>query len=157
VSFDAATVAAIFDAVKSKAAGLGVFGQVAGHEPKNAPGNGLLCSTWVDTIEPLPSASGLSQTSGRVVFHQRIYSNMLQEPQDDIDPGIVAAASALIAAYSADFTLGGTIREIDLLGEFGQALSAQAGYLEIDRKFYRVMVVIVPVIIDGMWLQGGVV
>ena len=85
MSFDSAAVVALFDAVKSHAMQLGIFERVNQHEPKNAPGNGLSCSIWTDVIEPLPDASGLAQTSGRVAFHVRIMGNMLPEPQDDID------------------------------------------------------------------------
>jgi len=153
VSFDAAAVRSLFDQVVSHAMTLGVFDKCNTHEPKNAPGNGLSCFIWADSIEPLPAASGLAATSGRVAFHVRVMSNMTQEPQDDIDPQILTAVTTLLGEYSGHFTLGGTVRDVDLLGEHGEPLKAQAGYLDIDRRLYRVMVITLPIIISDLWVQ----
>jgi hypothetical protein len=154
-NFDSAAVLSLRDQLVSHALKLGVFERVNSHEPKNAPGNGLSCSIWADVIRPLPQASGLNSTSGLVSFHCRVSSSMLQEPQDDIDPQILIAVTTLIGEYSGNFTLGGTVRDVDLLGQFGVALSAQAGYLEHDKKYYRVMVVTLPIVINDMWSQNA--
>jgi hypothetical protein len=152
VTFNAAAVLALFAAVSSHAAETGLFEQVPQHEPKSAPGNGLGCAIWVAEIAPIQS-SGLDQTSGKVVFNVRIYSNMLQEPQDSIDPEILSAVCTLMAEYSGSFTLGGTVREIDLLGQFGDSLSAKAGYLTHDNRLFRVMDIVLPVIINDLFGQ----
>ncbi len=44
----------------------------------------------------------------------RLYTPMVQEPEDAIDPNLMTALDALMAAYSADFTLGEIVREVDL-------------------------------------------
>lgn len=144
----------ILDKIQSHAAATGMFERVNTHEPKNAPGNGLTVAIWVDTISPVPAHSGLSVTTGRVAFAIRIYSAMLQEPQDMIDPNLVAAVDTLMGLYSGDFTLGDSVRNVDLLGQAGSPMSAQAGYLEQDRKLFRVMTINVPVIINDIWEQA---
>lgn len=143
---------AILSAIESHALALGLFESVNTHEPKNAPGNGLRVAIWCDRIEPALS-SGLQQTSARVVFNVRIYSNMLQEPQDAIDPNIATAVDGLMAAYSGDFDLGGNVRNVDLLGMAGPPLQAQAGYLEQDGKMFRVMTITLPLIVNDVWSQ----
>lgn len=153
MAFNQAAVADLVSALCSDASQLGVFRRVNFHEPKSAPGSGLTLAIWVQSIEPIPMASGLSSTSGYVVCFARIYGNMLAKPEDDLDPRVMTAAVGLIGAYSADFTLGGTVRNIDLLGEYGQRLSAQAGYVTIGGSMYRQMTVTVPVIINDMWTQ----
>lgn len=155
MAFDAAAVQALFGAVQTHAQTLGLFERVNSHEPKNAPGRGLSASIWVQAIGPVARVSGLAATSGRVELHVRVYASMLKEPQDSIDPEILAAVSALLAEYSGAFTLGGTVLEVDLLGAYGTALSAQAGYLSQDGKFFRVMVVVLPIIIDNIWGQNA--
>lgn len=155
MSFDGAAVTALVSQLVSHAESLGVFQRVNSHEPKNAPGNGLSCSIWTQTIEPAPNTSGLAATSGRVEFHARVMSSMLAEPQDDIDPDLLTAVTTLMSEYSGHFTLGGSVQDVDLLGMHGTALSAQAGYLEIDRRMYRVMVVTLPVIINDMYGQAA--
>jgi hypothetical protein len=144
---------ALMTGVADHALRSGLFERVNGHEPKNAPGNGLTAAVWVDTIDPVALASGLAATAARVAVMLRIYSSMLQEPQDAIDPNVVSAASALMASFSGDFDLGGQVRNVDLLGQHGVGLRAQAAYLEQDRKHYRVMTVTVPLIINDVWNQ----
>lgn len=144
--------AATMDGLVSHAAASGLFDQVQGHEPKNAPGNGLSCAVWGDRIVPVQS-SGLDTTSIRVAFSLRIYSNMASEPQDAIDPAILTAVATLMAAYSGDFTLAGGARYIDLLGASGLPMSAQAGYLTQDEREFRVMTLTVPIIYNDVFEQ----
>lgn len=146
-------IAGILDGVVSHAAASGWFERVNSHEPKNAPGKGLTAAVWVQSMGPVPTGSGLQATTGHVVFNVRVYSSMLQEPQDAIDPNMLAAVDALFAAYSGDFDLGGTVRCVDLLGQAGTPLSAQAGYLTIDNKIFRVMTVTLPVLVNDAWEQ----
>lgn len=142
----------ILDKVTSYALASGQFERVNNHEPKNAPGNGLSAAIWVQKIEPIKS-SGLNSTSGRIELTVRIFSNMLQEPQDAIDPNIIAAVDSLMTSYSGDFDLGANVRNVDLLGAYGIGLSAQAAYLNIDGKMYRIMDIVLPVIVNDLWTQ----
>jgi len=154
VSFDGAAVRDLLNALVSHAMAIGYFERVNTHEPKSAPGNGLYCAIWVDTIDPVTS-SGLAATSGRVAFHIRVYSNMLGEPQDDIDPNILGAVCGLLDDYTGQFELGGAggTRNVDLLGQHGQALSAAAGYVNMDGRIYRVMVIVMPVLVNDLFEQ----
>jgi len=145
-------IAALLAAATSHAQSLGVFDRVNGHEPKVAPGNGLTAAVWVQTVAPIRS-SGLNSTSICMVFNVRIYTSMLQEPQDSIDPAMVGALDLLMAAYSGDFTLGGLIRSVDLLGANGVSLAAQAGYVEQDKRLFRVYTVTLPLLINDAWEQ----
>ncbi len=143
---------AILDRVISHAAATGLFEAVNGHEPKSAPGSGLTAAAWVQAIEPVRT-SGLASTSGRVELTVRLYTSMLAEPQDAIDPALLSACSVLLAAYSGDFELGGAVRCIDLLGQAGVPLSAKAGYLNQDHQLYRVMDITLPILINDIWDQ----
>ena len=154
MAWDPDLIDQVTDRVVSHAMTLGVFERVNGHEPKSAPGNGASCAVWVDSIGPIVGRSGLSSTSALFVVNARAYSSMLQEPQDAIDPNITKAIGALINAYSGDFTLGGLVRCVDLLGMSGTALRAQAGYLTQDGKLFRVMTVTVPIIINDVFDQA---
>lgn len=151
--FDAAAVRSLVAKAESAAMKTGQFRSVNFHEPKSAPSGGLTCALWVQSIEPIGAASGLTSTSGYVVLYARLYGNMLQKPEDEIDPRMLTAVTALIGAYSADFTLGGTVRNIDLLGAYGEKLGAQAGYVTVGSGMYRVMTVTVPCVVNDMWAQ----
>ena len=43
---------------------------------------------------------------------------------------------------------------IDLLGAYGQKLSAQAGYITIDSHMYRIMTLTIPCVINDLWTQA---
>jgi hypothetical protein len=143
----------MLDSIVSHAMRLGLFERVNTSEPKNSPGNGLTAAVWLQMVSPVAAASGLAATSARVEFMLRIYSNMLQEPQDAIDPEILSAVDVLMGAYSGDFDLGGTVRNVDLLGAHGVGLSAVAGYLSVDNKMFRVVDVTLPLIVNDVWEQ----
>ena len=154
MAFNQAAVSDLVARLESIALVTNVFRTVNFHEPKSAPGTGLRLAIWCQSIEPIAKASGLASTSGYVVCSARAYGNMLAKPEDEIDPRIMSAMTTLIGAYSADFTLGGTVRNLDLLGAYGQRLAAAAGYVTIDSHLYRQMTLTVPCVIDDMWVQA---
>lgn len=144
----------IVDRLASHAKALGVFDRVTKHEPKNKPGRGLSCAFWLNRIEPARSRSGLNKTSVRVEMIGRIYSNMLQEPQDALDTNMMDAADKLFLAYSGDFDLGSDGRFIDLLGITQRdPLKCESGYINIDNMVYRVFTFVIPVIVEDAWEQ----
>lgn len=145
----------IIRAVTDKIVALKLFRRVNRHEPKNAPGSGMSCAVWVDIGGPVPLDSGMAKTSARLVINVRIYLPMLTEPLDDIDPAMSNAADKIVDTFSGAYSLSGqfNIRNIDLLGAAGIALSWRAGYIEIDRVPHRTITIFVPVIINDAWAQ----
>ncbi len=146
-------IEAILDALVSHAATTGHFESVNEHEPKNSPGNGITAAVWVQGYRPVQS-SGLGQTSGLVTFTLRLYQPFLAEPADQIDINMVRAFDALMALYHNDFTLDGLIRNLDLLGQYGNGLSFDAGYLTIDNKNHRIIDIHIPAIVNDLWVQA---
>lgn len=146
------SVQAITDAVESAALRLGVFDRVNMHEPKSAPGKGITVAVWTQSLLPI-RASGLNSTSVRLELNVRLYQSMLSEPQDAIDPAMLQALDSFMGAVSGDFTLGGLIRSVDLMGAYGTALSANAGYVQQDQRIFRVFTVVLPLIINDSWEQ----
>ncbi|MFH9248235.1 hypothetical protein ACH4LK_22740 [Streptomyces lydicus] len=146
-------IAGLTDALTSHAMSLGYFEQVNGHEPKNAPGYGLTAAVWANQVQTIRS-SGLASVSALLVFNVRIYTSAQSLPADAIDPDMLTAVDALCAAYSGDFTLGGLLRHIDLLGAHGQPLDVQAGYIQQDGALYRVMTITVPCVVNDLWEEA---
>jgi hypothetical protein len=153
MTFNADAVNTLFAAVVSEAQKLGPFEVVIQHEPKAAPQSLPTLAVWAQSIGPIAAVSGLSATSGRVSFRLRVYLSFLGKPEDAIDPELIALTSLVLNAFSGGFTLGGTVMEVDLLGAYGQSLSADAGYIAHDSKHFRVMEITLPVIIDDLWTQ----
>lgn len=146
----------VLTAIANKSARLGLFSKINKHEPRNAPGSRITAAIWVQEIGP--ADAGLAETNVRLTVTQRIYTSMISEPMDAIDPQIVHAVDRVMSALTADLTLGGLVRCIDLLGLEGirgsAPMSAQAGYLNIDGKIFRIMDITIPVILNDIWTQG---
>jgi hypothetical protein len=153
-NFNEAAVGDVFDRIVSLALSLGRFDSVNQHEPKSAPGNGINCAVWVQAIRPARS-SGLPMTSGVMDLQLRVYQSFLSQPFDSIDPAVTGAICDIMGAISGEFSFGGIdgVRDVDLLGMTGTPMSAQSGYVEIDRKMFRVMTLAIPVIINDMFAQ----
>jgi len=150
VSLDIRTILA---AVEDHALTSGYFLAVNGHEPKSPPTSGITAAVWVEQIGPARGGSGLDSTTARLALFVRLYSSLEQEPADAIDPDLMTALDALMAAYSGDFELGGLIRHVDLLGAYGDPLGARAGYLAESGAEYRVMTITLPLICSDLWNQ----
>lgn len=145
----------ITESLQSKAMALGRFELVNGAEPKGAPGNGLNAGIWVQDFRPAAEFSGVASTSMVLTMAFRVYSDMLAEPDGRIDPNMMEAVGAFITAVSADFTLDGmsNVTAVDLLGSAGSGLGGQAGYVEIDRKMFRIFTVDIPIILSDVFDQ----
>lgn len=145
-------ISAVYNAVVSHAMASGLFDRVGSHEPKNAPGNGITCSVIAGPMRTLPAHSGLDKVTIRAEFRIRIYMNMLQEPQDAIDETLIRTAESLMSAYCGDFELGGNVKQIDIFGSSGNlGLTADPGYVEIDKKMHRIVDIVLPVIVNDVW------
>jgi hypothetical protein len=143
----------IFDAVVSDVQASGYFDRVNLHEPKVAPGYGLTAAVWVQRILAVGAISGLAVTAARLEFKIRLYTNMIMEPQDMIDPMMLKAVSNLIRRYHDDFDFSGAIRNVDLLGQTGDPLEAEFGYIEQDDKLYRTATISLACLVNDVWPQ----
>lgn len=143
---------AILDVIISRAMATGLFERVNGHEPLSPPGNGLSAAVWADRVMPA-IGSGLASSDVQILFKVRIYSSMLQEPQDAIDPGVLNAVDVLMSAYMGGFTLGGSVKAVDIRGMAGVVLDAQAGYVPVPQGGapMRVMTITLPVLVNSVW------
>jgi hypothetical protein len=141
----------VLTAVADHAARSGLFSRVNKHEPKSAPDGKLIAAIWVQSIGP--AESGLASTSVRLVLMVRVYTSMISDPPDAIDPAIVRAVDVLMTAYSGDFTLGGLVRNIDLMGRAASRCPLRPRYLNQDNKIFRVMDITLPLILNDVWEQ----
>lgn len=151
MTFDTAAAKALSDALVSHAASLAVFDEVNPHAPVHPPETkktGVSLSIELGQWVPVPS-SGLQMTSGRITFVHSLWSSLMQRPLSGIDVQVFGALAALVASYSADFTLGGLVREVDLFG-----MSAEPGYVgDFEGKPFRVIRLDVPLVINDQFAQ----
>lgn len=148
-------ISTLIGAAQDHALATGLFDSVNGHEPLSPPGSGLTAAVWPQQIAPARGASGLASTTARVAMIFRIYSPMNQLPADAIDPAMVGAIDVMGSAYSGDFTLGGLVKQVDLLGAYGDPLGGQAGYLTEGAQQYRVWDITLPLVVNDLWPQAS--
>lgn len=154
MNFGEAEIRALFSQVTSKAEALGAFDRVSGHEPLSKPGTGLSYAVTGAVIRAITS-SGLASVSGVVTLSSRIYIGRSHKPEDGIDPKIIAAGCLLMGAFAGGFTFGGTVREVDLLGQFGQPLECRLGWMEQEGQLFRVGEMPIPVVVDDMFTEAA--
>lgn len=132
---------------------LGVFEVARTSEFKSAPPNGLCFALWVQRLGTSPDGSGLASTNALLRLTARIYFPMTHKPEAEIEGRVFSAASGYLGRINGDFTLGGTVRNIDLLGEVGDAPAFEGGYLAIDNKISRIADLNMQVIFNDSWEQ----
>lgn len=150
------------EALLSVAQRTGLFEQAKIGESKSAPTNeGLSLDVFGMTMTTVSVNSGLTAATARVEFQLRIMKDMKTQPEDSIDFDVLAAADEVMNALVGGYTLDGEIFAVDVLGAYGEALRAEAGYITIGGgaagsggRMFRVMDVFVPIVIDNCWTYG---
>lgn len=150
MAFDAAAASALYASLESAAQSLGLFQAVEAHEPVNAPGRRLYCSIVLGPapMRPLPAASGLAAVSGEITFTFTVWASWNQRPLENVDPEVLAAVASLMTELSGEFSLGGTVRNIDLF-----SMSATPGWIDFQNEQFRVMNLSVPIVINDMFAE----
>ena len=148
-------VATILTALRDHAVGTGLFTAVHNHEPRAITTGLLVAGIWWTSSMPARGYSGLDATTMRVLFTCRVYTNANDEPRDEIDVRLLGGVDALMRAYTGDFTLGGLIREVDVLGRSGVPLAATSGYTPEQQNTAekRIATITLPLIVNDLYEQ----
>ena len=130
-------------AIQSHLAAAGYFRHVQIGEPKAAPSQRFTAAIFMEAIEPhdIPLAT-ICALYKMVV---RVYDNMTHEPQEDVELEMSIVVDKVMNDLSGDFTLGGTVRGIDV-----SQLRTQWSYLDVDRTMYRIADISIPIIVNDV-------
>lgn len=136
--------------------GVGGWGDVIQHEPLSAPDapGVIACIFPTDPVQALAESSGLAAADARMPVMIRLLRNALAEPQDERETDLIDAYDRLMTALLGALTLNGAVRAIDALGESGEALAGEWGYVTIDRTTFRLIDLTVPLMINNTWEYG---
>lgn len=132
--------------VKFEVARLGEF--------KSAPPNGLCFALWVEDLGSAPAGSGLATTTALMRCTARLYMPLTYRPEEDIEIRPAAAADAYLTRLNGDLTLGGTVRNIDILAEMAEQPVWRFGHANIDNKLFRIADLPIGVIFNDAWEQS---
>ncbi len=147
MAFDITTT---FRAVESHLKASGRFAQVFDHEPTNAadlPDRSFAAAIWV-------TAARIEETTltGTIELHVltiRIYRNMFAEPLGLQEIASSRVASEVADSFLTDFTLGGTIRAVDVGQQYGTPFGIDWGFGDVSGTLYRMADIQLPLIVDG--------
>lgn len=150
----------LVDAVSSLYQRTGLFEACLKHEPKKAPtgpAGGFIAATYADRWIPVAQRSGLQKTGMLLALKGRIYRPFIAQPEDDIDPDMLARVDAIHREFNANLTLGfdrGTYGiELDLLGDFTTGVSTVLGYINMDGTIFRVADTAIPIFVPTYYPQ----
>lgn len=146
--------AAVLTALLDHARATGVFEVTRVGEFKNAPPNALCFAVWAEGLGALAEGGGLAVTGALLTCTARIYHPALSKPESDAEVKVLSAASAYLGRLSGGFTLGGAVRNVDLLGQTGDPLTWRFGYGTIDAKMSRIADLSIRVIMNDAWIQS---
>lgn len=143
------------DALTSAALRTGRFDAVNGVDIGSTPSSGgIVAVVWPRRIRALPGGSGLNTTSTSIVFMMRLFAAMNADPMGEIDPAMIAATDDVMNLLSGGFTLDGLINYVDLLGEHGDALGSDSGFLKLnENQTFRIVDITIPFIVHDVWTQ----
>ena len=148
-------VVEIRNTVNSRALTTGHFASVQDAEPLSAArlDGGLTLACWVNRMTIIPGR-GLSGAGARLEIFLRSYQGALTDYRDDIDPTQLAGMAELFGVFVGGFTLDGYASFVDLKGQYGEPLDAPSGHLTLDRKIFRTYDLIIPLIVDDLWVEA---
>jgi hypothetical protein len=125
-------------------------------EFKQAPPPGLCFAVWAQNLGVSPVGSGLATSAGLLRATARLYFPLKHKPEDDTELKTLAGADGYLDRINGDFTLGGTVRNIDILGEVGDQPAWDFGHVSIDNQLFRIADLNLNVIFNDAWTQTGV-
>lgn len=130
----------------------GYFESVILHEATSASTlTGVTCSIMLMSARSTQS-SGLNSVSMVVEFMLRCYTSTLQQDMDAIDPRVMDAADAMMAALCGNFQLNrADTRYVDVLGSDSDGLRCTTGYMPMDNQMFRTIDVMVPILCNDIY------
>jgi uncharacterized protein DUF4082/PKD domain-containing protein len=143
----------LFSKLTSHAKSLGIFDRVDSREPVNKPIGGMACALWLNDYKPVPAGSGLAATTMVLDLRATVYCPLGKRPATEVEAGVLYAVHRLMKALSGDFALGDLVRNIDLLGQTGDTMHADFGYLQYEDTWYRIGEITLPLIINDVYEQ----
>jgi hypothetical protein len=100
----------------------------------------------------------LAETIEQHVVTVRVYQRAAFAAGDDagaLEASVALAVSQISSNLIGEFDLGATMRNIDVGGQYGQAMNASFGYVTIGQTVFRTADLTVPLIVDGSATQAA--
>lgn len=78
----------------------------------------------------------------------RIYKSWITTDPEQLELELAELVSSVLSDLLGDYDLGGTIRNIDVGGQHGEALNTVFGHLDLAGTMYRIADIHLPFLVD---------
>ena len=117
-------------------------------EPDQPPSELIMAALYMrSSVVNRLMADGATEETHTCVI--RFHMDFKLEPAEEIEFRLAKAASEVSSAIIADFTLGGTVREVDVGGMRGQPLRVDYGHVTIQQMMFRTAEIVISMNVDG--------
>ncbi len=141
-------IQATFDAIRDALAKTNYFSTVQIGEAKAPPTDAkLTVHIWVNGMRHVATTGDKTIQVYTLTMRMMLPTNF-QEPVESIEVELTEAVSKGDEGLMADFTLGATVRNIDVVGQYGVAYTVDFGYIDIGGKVFRMADFTMPLIVD---------
>lgn len=144
----------VLQALRDVASKLGCFDKVRLGEWKSPPPLGCVFAVWCNDYGPATDGHGLASTTPLLQATARIYVPGIGKDEETWELKLLNAADLYLAALNAGFTLGGLVRNVDLLAAEGERLHWQFGHIMIDTKVSRTADMQINAVFSDEWPQA---
>lgn len=103
--------------------------------------------SWFPTLTLATSVEGF-------VLNVRLHIDAFAQPLGDHELALVDTCNEFTTDLQQDYTLGGTVREIDISGQFSPGMTAEAGRITLSTQMYRIIDITVPVVVNDVATQA---
>lgn len=118
------------------------------------PTKGLAFCVFPSHYGSAVSGSGLADTAAVLQATARVQMPMTYQPEEALDGIVIDAADGYLGRLNGAFTLGGLVRNVDLLAEQGVPMVWEFGYIVIDQTAFRIADLPVRVVLNDQWTQA---
>ena len=141
-------IQATFDAIRDALLKTNYFSTVEIGEPKSPPADAkLTVHIWIESISEV--ATTLDKTIEVYTLTMRMMiPTVFSEPVEGIEVELAEAVSRADEGLFADFSFGATVRNIDVVGQYGTAYRVDFGHVDIGGKLFRIADITIPMIVD---------
>ena len=79
----------------------------------------------------------------------RLYTQAFTSPLDSREFVLARAVQQIASDLAGDYTLGGTVRELDIAGQFGPPMRARWGHAAVAGVMYRIVDIDIGLVINN--------
>jgi len=101
---------------------------------------------WADSSTVVSST--LVSPIVRHLVTLRCYVNEFAEEAELVEIRVNSLLHNVIATFTGEYSLDGSIRAIDIAGMYGESLNVRLGYADLSGTIYRIADVSLPMIVD---------